>query len=189
MIEMARRRTRPVRHKPNDIRPRYDRYGRPTRLREYWNWLLVTTDTEPVEAVVSLYSLWWGMIAFGLLKVHNSPSPVLLFLESIISLRGWVFLLFSVAILKLIGLVFRLDLLRALGLLGSVGVWLTICGATFRFAPISPTWGGYAILAVASGWAFLRLVWEKSDSLIDYWRAHILRNRADDYISDRDSSQ
>lgn len=152
--------------------PGYDRHGRPKKLRQYWAWMVLTADTEPVEVFIALNSIWWAIITLGIMQVKTNtrPSPTLLFLEGLLSLKMWVIVLFGIALFKIVGLFFRLDLLRMVGLLGSVGVWMTVSGTVIHFAPTSPIWGGYFILAVSAGWAFWRLTWEKSDILIDFWR-------------------
>ncbi len=148
--------TDPVQHDCPEPRP----------LLPYWKWLVTETKTPPIEFFLSLLSLWYCLIVFGVSQVDRDHwSPIVISMNQIIPITAWGILLLFGSIGKVVGLAFRITLLRLVGLAISVCFWLTLGSISAYLQFVSPSWGGYVIIGLTAAWAFIRMVWETSDPI------------------------
>lgn len=162
---MTRTRPRPDIREPEYFPSYYDR--RPKRTSDYLLWLLLETDTEPVEFIVAFFSLILGVLSLSLVSLEKSKtSGALLFLESIMDIRLWIFFFFLTVFLIFIGVLFRLDALRIAGLFISIMAWTTIAASIFYFTPAGFGWTTYVLVSLASAWCFVRVSLWKSEAFV-----------------------
>lgn len=117
----------------------------------------ILADPTPIEALVTLTMLWWGLALaqiepFGLAELSY---------HGLFAVRlpafAWVLLFVGPALLTILSRLMEWRKLERFMMLASAGLWMFVAGLFFTLSPFGLLTGTCYLRAIGAGWAYWRL--------------------------------